>query len=93
MGPATLLKARPSANATFGASQDTKPLWSPRRELPTTLPSSDKGHVIMQAPDRTNPKYMAVATRDRKLGRHLAWVDLQKSRLSRLSLGYDSAMM
>lgn len=83
----TLLKARPSANATFITSQDTKPLWSPRRELPTTLLSSDKGYITMQAPDRTNPKYVEVATRDRKLGRLLAWVELQKPRPSKLNLG------
>lgn len=83
----TLLKARPRANATFIASQDTKPLWSPRRKLPTTLLSSDKGHITMQAPNRTNPNYVDIATRDRKLGRLLAWVELQKPRLRKPSSG------
>lgn len=77
----TLLKARPSANATFTVSQDTKPLWSPGRELLTILLSSDKGHITMQAPDKTNPKDVEAATRNRKLGRLLAWVELLKPRL------------
>lgn len=49
--------------------------------MPTTLFSSDKGHITMQAPDRTNPKVMEAATRDKKLGRLPAWIELQKPRL------------
>lgn len=41
----------------------------------------------MQAPDRTNPNYVDVATRDRKLGRLLAWIELQKPRLRKPELG------
>lgn len=56
--------------------------------MPTTLFSSDKGHITTQAPDRTNPKVMEAATRDRKLGRLPAWIELQKPRLSILGLGF-----
>lgn len=56
--------------------------------MPTTLFSSDKGHITMQAPDRTNPKVMEAATRDKKLGRLPAWIVLQKPRLSILGLGF-----
>lgn len=84
VGPASSSQNQAQSQCSLCSQPDTKLLWSPRRELPTMF-SSDKRHITMQASDWTNTKVMEVATRDKKLDRLPAGIELQ--------LGLGSALM